>query len=324
MPIPAPVLTGPPPPPPPPPVVPPPEVPPHPSFLSPAVFLETESGERLRLQGTHGVSLAPGMRGVGMGPVELETVPLPDRDGSVPISLRLGENEVFVPVVILADHSTDLRERRRALERMLDPKRGIVKILIQQQDTAEQRHTYGYYVDGMRGAYGRDEAGHDWQKLGLVFRCPDPAWYGTTVVREFTVDAATKPFLSPTVAFFPVILGASTVAGQVKLNNPGDYEAWPVWTVTGPAPSGLTLANTTTGKTFELTAAIAGGATATIDTRRAVQDVFNAGGDLWASVTQPVLWPLVPGDNDVSVTVTGATSSTKVRVEYDPPLRSGH
>lgn len=329
MPIPAPgVFTPPPPPPPPPPVEErPPEIPPDPSWLSPSVVLESSAGDRMRLQGTSGVVLQSGMRGVGLAPVDLVTEPLPDRDGSVVMSLRLTESEVFLPVVILSSRSVDLRERRRDLERLLDPKRGMVKIQITQPDSGEKRHIFGYYKDGMRGAYGRDESGHNWQRLGLVFQCPDPWWYGDTITPpDFTVQAGTKPFLSPTVDFFPIILGSSTVAGRVNLTNPGEDVAWPVWTITGPAPSGLTLTNNTTGKTFELTTTIAGGDTVTIDSRRGVQDVYDENGnDLWDDVelgTYP--WPLVQGVNEVTVTVASATSATKVHVEYDPPYRSGH
>jgi hypothetical protein len=292
------------------------------SWLSPIVTLAAGTRTR-RLQGTAGTVLQAGLRGVGLPPVEVDAVPVPDGYGSAPLGVRLGERNVFIPVVLLGADTVAVRNERRSVEAMLSPVTGPVGVTVQQPDTAEQWTVYGHYVGGMEGAYGRSESGVDWQVFGLEFRCLDPLFYGPQQVETWFLTAATKPLLSESEDFFPVQLGDSLVAGRRTLRNIGDEPAWPVVTAYGPG-SDLVVENVTTGLQVSVSGVLTAGQWVQVD--GPAMDVFDhTGSDAWDRVPLGEgPFPLAPGDNVLDVSLTDATEESWVRVSWRPARRSGH
>lgn len=299
-----------------------PDAPARPTYTAPVVSLTSASGKVLQLigRGFDGVGRMHGTTGIGLAPSEMFATPVPDGDGSVFLGRRSNEREVFIPAVIGGRDYVSLRGTRRTLEEVVTD--GPVLISVREPDSGESRSVTGWYAGGLEGNYGRDVSGVDWQTVGLTFRCPDPIAYGDPASAVWSVVGVSRPFLSVTEPFFPVVLGDSLVGGERVLRNAGDVDAWPVTVVTGPG-SGLVLENVTTGKSFALSGSIT--QPVTIDTRRVVADVFDAAGDLWDRVALgSSLFPLVPGENRVRVTLAGASSASKVAMSWQPPYRSLH
>ena len=289
---------------------------------NPAVTLTNASGRVLSLTGTGyaGVAVLPGPSGVGLAPTELFSAVVPDGIGSVYTGSRISDREVFLPLMVGATDYVSLRDNRRTLEAIVAD--GPVRVSFRQPDSGATRTVEAYYTGGLEGDYGTDVAGRDWQTVGLTFRCLDPLAYGDQASQTWSVTGVARPFLSTTSAFFPVLLGDSLVGGVRVLRNAGDLDAWPVTVITGPGES-LMLSNLTTGKSINLAGEIT--VPITIDTRRGVADVYDAAGEQWSRVgLGSSLWPLVPGENRVQVSLTGATSASSVSMTWQPPYRSLH
>lgn len=264
--------------------------------------------------------LRPGVTGLDMPPVGLTSDALPDEDGSILRSLRFVERDMFLPIWIPGDSHEQCRDRSRELLSVLNPRkssdpfsdRNIVDVMVAQPDGAV-RVISGYYVGGAEGSYSSAEYGVEWRVLGATIRCLDPMWHsGDVAPLTFITAPSAKSLLSTSTAFFPIQLGTSQVLGSVTLNNPGDVDAYMVWDITGPG-SGFTATNVTTGQTLTLTADLTG-KVVTIDTRRLAQTITDQlGANLFGSVTGD-LWPLIPGDNEVTLSVTGATTGSQVVV----------
>nr|WP_306283713.1 phage tail domain-containing protein [Streptomyces sp. Termitarium-T10T-6] len=146
------------------------------------------------------------------------------------------------------------------------------------------------------------------------FRCPVPYWTGGEVTTEWKNGTGGDFF-----PILPLVVGDSQVLGSVTVDNDGDDDAYPVWTIKGPATT-VTLTNVTTGQTLALTRTITGADTIVIDTRERQQTaLLNGVTNLWPDLSDDSsLWPLETGVNDLSLTVAGSTTDTSVRMTYQP------
>lgn len=147
----------------------------------------------------------------------------------------------------------------------------------------------------------------------LTLVAPEGYWRDIQPMKVTRKQETGVDFLSG----FPAVSTAQ-VLGATTVVNPGDVRAWPVWTITGPATA-LTGVNNTTGHTFTLTTTLTAGQQATITTE-VVQVRGPAGVNLVGSLNWPTayLWPLQAGSNDVTFTVTGATSGTQIDLTFYP------
>lgn len=281
---------------------------------SPIVTLARD-GEELALgrSGRDDVVHLEGSMGLGIAPVELADSERLGGDGSITRGVRFGKREVFIPVFVEKASTGELHEWRRALNRLLspvsgDPAASLVDIRIEDPTTGTSRMVRGIYKAGLEGDFGSDYRGH-WQKLGLTFECPDPWWLGPERLRTLQVAPGTKPFLSQSVPFFPVVLAPSNVVGAWDIDVQGDGVVWPSWEVVGPGRD--LLIESGSDRIF-----IEGEFSSTptlIQTRpRRITPV-----ERWEDTSMDsVLFPLKPGPNRVKVSMVGADANTLVRLVY--------
>ncbi len=168
-----------------------------------------------------------------------------------------------------------------------------------------------YYEDGFRGEGGTE----DWLSANpvITFYAPDGYWRDiepVTILRQYSPGVN---FLNP----FPSI-SSGQVLGDTTLDNVGDVDAWPEWRITGPMAS-LTATNNTTGQSFVMTYSLGAGDDVTITTQQpsvrgpASENLVNT-----LDWPDAYLWPLVPGENDVTFTVGGSGSGTQIELTYYP------
>ncbi|GAA0423894.1 hypothetical protein [Streptomyces luteireticuli] len=182
----------------------------------------------------------------------------------------------------------------------------------------------------------------------------DPATLptGTTAVRPVLqadgapvdVDHVTLSRLTPgsttgtgephAMGFLPLRIAPSVIGDTgLPVDVSTDVDAWPVWRITGPLGRQDTgqptvpirLANLTTGGELLLDYGIPPGRTVVIDTRPGIKAVYletsggGRGENLWPRVEGPAaLWPLIPGENRIAVTASGATDRSAVALTYQP------
>lgn len=143
------------------------------------------------------------------------------------------------------------------------------------------------------------------------FDASDPWWYDASDSSE---DFATGT-LATFFPIFPLRLSSSEVFAVATVDNDGDTDAWPVWTITGPG-SAIVLRNLTSGLLLSIAATLDVGETVTVDTRRGAKTIVkNDGTNLFSSSTGD-LWPLVEGSNSVQIEMGSATSSSLVNVRW--------
>ena len=254
-----------------------------------------------------------GSTGLGLAPVEVASSPRLGGDGSIARGVRFEDREVFIPLHVQQPTMRELHEWRRALTRLIapvpgDPTGSLVDVRIEDPTTGTIRTARGIYRDGLTGDFGADYRGH-WQTIGLTFDCPDPWWLGPEQTVELRVNPGSKPFLSDTVPFFPVVLAQSTVQGQFDVTIAGDGPVWPAWEVVGP---GTDLVIARASDRIKILGDFPAGSPVLIDTAAG-----RITPDRWDDTTlESVLFPLEAGRQTITVTLVGATTDTLVRLTY--------
>lgn len=271
------------------------------------------NGDTIACTTANGLDVMDGLQGFDLAPYALASSTPGGWDGGLLEHVRTAERDVFIPLMLTANSTPEFRLLKKRLAALVDPKRGDMQVIVQQVDGTTRTAT-GRYVSGMSSTLSGFE-GLIEQRLGVLVRCFDPAWLGPTVEAAEFATAGSAVFLSS--PFFPMTVIGSQAFGSVAVDNPGDEDAYPVFTITGP---GSDFVATNGSDSWGIDGAIAGGEVITVNTRRGVQTVENAAGaSQWSRVSDASqLWTLAPGVNNLSVTITGATAATLVRIEFTP------
>ncbi|MFB7707878.1 phage tail family protein [Streptomyces sp. NPDC056105] len=262
----------------------------------------------------NGWLLQPGAKGLDMPGYQFLQDESPGIDGYALRDVRAQGKEIILPLAFwMNDSRQAYLDRRRAFIKSLNPKRGVGTMTLTQPD-GDSRTIGAYYTGGLEGDESLDAAGERWCINAITFGVPSPYWIGSEVTTEWKAGAS-GTFLP----ILPLTVGDSQVLGAVTVDNDGDDVAYPMWTVTGPATA-ITLTNNTSGDTLVLTRTLTGTDTVVIDTRERRQTaLLNGVTNLWPNLSDPsVLWPLQEGVNELTLTVSGSTAATRVRMTYQP------
>lgn len=250
-------------------------------------------------------------------PVRFEEEGIPEMDGARLRAVHHSVREVFIPVWVHGTSAADLRTKVRQLVSALNPLRGDGRLRVT-SPIGDQRELVCRVSSGLEGVERLGETSGIWsQSMPLLFRVWDPYWQDVsdTVSGPWNTGGNPGSFFP----LFPLRLSSSEVFASVTVDNAGDVEAWPVWTLTGPGASPK-LKNLTTGKTLDLSAySIASGEVVTIDTRptgstrKTITSSVN--GNLYPYLTATsALWPFALGSNTVQVEMGSASDVSSVQV----------
>lgn len=260
-----------------------------------------------------GYRTLPGRAGFGLPPREVVYDPSPTGGGifrTIQDQVRL----LSVPLRVQADTRDDYLTRLHRLQTAMRHRYGgqdIPGVITAYLPSGSWRSIRAFYNGGL------DDHTEDLEDLlftsqpfpNLEFIALDPYWTGGTVAGAWRSTSGKAWF-----GAFPRTLAASQVLGAVRVDVPGDADAYPIWTIKGPGVP--TIANVTTGRSFQFKSGspIASGQTVTIDTREEQLSVVDQDGtNLYGSLQQwPDLWTLEPGPNDLTVDMASATLATRV------------
>lgn len=159
--------------------------------------------------------------------------------------------------------------------------------------------------------------GYRWTtSYGLTFTSVlDPLF---SDAEDTTVTFAAAPGDGGVPPMPPVLLRPSTVLGQTTVTNTGRGDAYPIWEITGPGTP--TLTNTTTGRSFGLSAELEAGEVVTIDTRPARQSAVDQDdNDRWGDLVKASprdLWLLPPGASQLNMQMTGSGEGSQIKLSY--------
>jgi hypothetical protein len=290
-----------------------------------------------------------GPAGWGATPIELVTDPLP-RGGEQVRFVRAKPRRIQWPLYIGADESHDefiARYRRIVRAITMTSVRGAPGMLRIARPNGRYRQIACYYEQGLEGEAGEN---HRWAKPVITFFCPDGYWSGDRTINSYRQFAAstggggggtgtptTANFFNPffNVASSKIVSGGGGDSGggdsgnatgtPTVINNPGDVEAWPRWTIKGPMTY-MIAENRTVGTRFALRYDLLDGQTITITTNRpsvrGPGDANLTGRVDWFDPAGCELWPLKDGDNQIAFRVDGAAAGTRVDLNFTPRYES--
>jgi hypothetical protein len=155
----------------------------------------------------------------------------------------------------------------------------------------------------------------DYSIYTFTLQTPDPFW--SDLVQQiliYTLNTSTG-----ILPLLPIQFSGNTIPGSSIINNNGTALAYPTWTLTGPGQPVLT--NVTTGLSWSLNAPIPAGQVVQVVTKPGQQMAVNitTGLSVWDQLVYSSLrnlWPLVGGNNQINITMSGATAASSVELTW--------
>lgn len=244
----------------------------------------------------------------------------PTVPGSIVRSVRHQSKEITLPIIMEADDPVSLRYLVRYMNYVLDPVRGKGQLQVTAPD-GTQRKTGAYLKEGMGlSEQVNSSSTKRWQRAVLVFQTEEPYWLDVATTSQTIAYNTTTATFFP---FFPLRLSSSSVFGSVEIDNTGDVQTWPRWTIMGPG-SAIYIKNLTPDsrgetKTLNLNVTLMAGESVTIDTTPGVRTITkNDGTNLFPYLSaSSSLWPLLTDSNSIQLEMSSATSSSAISVSYE-------
>lgn len=190
------------------------------------------------LDGSKGITVAPGRKGFQMTSYQHYRDESPALDGSFWRGSRALNRDLFIPIVISGLDRTTAKNTQRAITRAVSPRNGLCTITVAQPD-GTVRSIQARYADGIEaGDIGPGAWGVVNFKYGLHFVAERPFFNGPQSVTSWSVVPSTRPELpipgSDTlfeVVTSPILTSSIPI---VTLNaNPGFESGTVNWTAGG-------------------------------------------------------------------------------------------
>lgn len=225
-------------------------------------------------------------------------------DGALYRGRRVRARDIDIPLDILGRDRDHLRELMSRLARVLA---GKMRLVVTEPD-GRQWYTDVVRTGGGGFVYGQDTIGVRDAQVVITVTAGDPYFTSTDVRTQVIGQAGSPPaFLGELVK---LRIGSSSAIGSITIENDGDADTYPVWTVIGP------------GRDFEITSpngerlrwegTLAAGEVLTVDTRTAsVTD--GSGTNRYADLAAaPRFWSSPPGSQSITASLADTTSASQI------------
>ena len=251
-------------------------------------------------------------------PMAVQTIPL--LDGTALTNIDIPQPGTITLAVFVSRPSSQVENDYYALldslvrafvtRRMELPASGTI---IVQRPNGLARQISTYTTSGFDTP--EEDVGANGTIYTFTLQTPDPFWYDPNVNSlTFTLNYA-----SGILPLLPIWLAGATILGNTTINNPGTVITYPTWTITGPGVP--TIQNLTSGLTWSLSQNVPAGQVVQVVTTRGKQTAVNqsTGLSVWDQVVYQSprnLWGLVPGNNNLNISISGATAATQVSLSW--------
>lgn len=268
----------------------------------------------MTLDGSVGVRMRLGVRGMGMPDVSLQWFDGAG-DGSTFRGARTLPRALDLPVKIEGEDRADVLAKFSALARIL--RAPLVARLTAKFDSDR------YRLDVVRTGGGDFEIGVDSDGKTILMTvitviAGSPFWEQIdSEGREIKPEGVGKGLLAAGQSLVQLVLGSVDGLGDVSFQNTGDVDAWPTWTVTAPftgfafvRSDGLALE--WEGVTTKSTGFIR------VDTLAGTV-VDETGANRYAELLPaPKFFSIPPGGSGASIVISDASSASRVAVNWHP------
>jgi tail protein len=263
-------------------------------------------------QEASGIFVPPGITGLDLPTFTQYTDTSPVLDGEISRGFRTDARALAIPVLMYGADRATFKAMRAALFADFNPRAGAPGLLTVTETDGSSREIEAFYVGGLQGVLDDRAQTQTWMKAVIELRCPSPYFLGDEKTASFTL-----PEDGDWLPIFPLVVTSGTVLGELEVINTGEVDAQPVFTITGPCTA-INLHNTTTGESIEIDYTVDAGEVVVIDTRAGMKSILLDGTtNLYPALDlDSVLWPLVPGLNELDFDLPGATEDTSLTFAY--------
>lgn len=283
---------------------------------SPEAFawIDADGNEHALDYATTGYMVLEGITDRWLPPVEWVEDGVPYIDGAVFRDVNVRPLDWTLPVLVTGSTPAQLHQRVRDLVTWMAPQRGDGVF----KNTAADGETRKLTCRVESLDFVEESPPH--RRIVVSLHAADPYWYADEATAEtFTVNVGDPdPFLDPG-GFFPLGLSSSVFFAGPSVDNPGDVESWPTWTIQGPGVN-PSLRNVTTGEVMTFSRTLGAGEMIVIELRRDSATITDGlGTRLYSALSNPsTVWPIQPGINRLQIGMSGATDASSVTLTYTP------
>jgi phage-related protein len=280
------------------------------SFIAP-------DGTTVNLNDRVNTYLAVGMEGDLMPSFSFVEQQSPAFDGAIIKDVNINARDISIPLFVQDVSRPAVLERVRSIIKSLMPKSGEGQLVINSDGKVRVlncRYKGGFSSDGT----GTHQFTY-WMKTLLVFHAGNPYFYDqndTTFEIAYAVRNTSFFPIPPMQLYNPNKFSGSGEATPT-ITCSGDVLTWPEIRIYG-AGDNPTITNLTSGKKISIATTLEDGEVIIIDTdpvRKTVVD--GQGQNLWPIVSaDSSLFPLVPGDNRISIFLSNPTGNSKIQFIY--------
>ncbi|WP_432482598.1 phage tail family protein [Kineococcus esterisolvens] len=279
----------------------------------PTLRLESEL-DTLDLDGIastgQGVQALSGAGGFGLPQVSVQWLEGAG-DGATYRGRRVLPRDIDLPLFFQAHDRAGLQDLLSRFARMMAG-RCTLRLI---EDDGSDWSTTVYRIGGGDYVYGADTIGETEFQTTVTLRAGDPYWTSSRAIRqEITNRGAGRGLLGG--SLMKLAISSSQAVGEVQMENPGDAEAYPVWTARGPGRDLKAISST--GQGFEWLGTLAAGETLTIDTKTGlVQD--DKGQNRYEELApSPRLWTVPPGISMATISMQDVDGSSLIVAQWRP------
>ena len=298
-------------------------------MLRDKIYWISAAGVSYPLSGEETREVLQGRTGFVMPPAEYSEYVLPLQAGSILRQVQFRARTVTIPLILTQSSRYLLLQDMKLLSSAFDPTKGKGRIRVAISNDSNIATTYDLnciYTGGFEGDMSAEGGGLTYSKFVATFRAFDPYWYSGESIGYFFGSNPNVSFFSGNTGgyFLPLHVGSSgNVGSAVSVNNTGDVDSWPVWTIYGPGTN-PTFTNATSGKFLTLATTLSATEKVVVDTREGVKTVLKytltagtqgssgtyatTGTNLFSSIfAGSSLWSFPTGTSSITVTMDSGT-----------------
>lgn len=278
------------------------------------LFKIESPGGSMMLDGTSGVQMRLGVRGMGMPPVSLQWFDGAGH-GSSFRGGRVLARTLDLPVKITGKGRSAVLAAYSALAKIM--RLPFEPILTAMFDG--DRYRLGVVRSG-GGDYDMsvDSDGNTILMTVITVQAGQPFWEAVdTEGRDITPVGVGKGLLGPSQSLVQLILGSVDGFGSVTFSNTGDVEAWPTWTIAAPF-TGFALVRAD-GLALEWTGAAPKATGFIVVDSLSGTIVDETGANRYGELDPaPKFFSIEPGTSQASVVLEGASAASRANVTWRP------
>ncbi len=269
------------------------------------LIITNQKGESITL-GNQAPYFLEVLDGIGEVPVVIESQKSPYQDGSTYIDNTLENRAITIEGMIVTKFNPEtIKEARRKMQRVLNPKLGEVKIIYQGKKIRGIVETTPIFPDG------QGNKGFYYQKYLINLLCHNPFWLDTFY------DSREMSYIMGGLSFkLKLPTSFSNRGFRRKAINDGDVFTPVEIEFKGPAIN-PTVTNETTGEYIQVNRELGEKDVLTVSTAFGEKYVRINGENAFHYIDlDSTFWQLVPGENILSYQSNNDSINTKVTVKW--------